>query len=177
MSRTRTRSDRGLCTHAAHDVRARATSQESPSSTPRASRRSFARTGCRRADRDEASGRTATRGDKPLAADGAHGPQGRPRRPGCPQNDLARLSTNSAHRVLDNATHSKMTEDKTTAEKSAKGYSTLSTPYAPRNRSKRRKLRALPYKGGIGRPLRRPKPELGAGTFERRAGRRLRRGA
>jgi hypothetical protein len=35
------------------------------------------------------------------------------------QNDLARLSTNSKHRVLDNATHSMMTEDRATAEKSS----------------------------------------------------------
>jgi pimeloyl-ACP methyl ester carboxylesterase len=36
------------------------------------------------------------------------------------QNDLARLSTNSAHRVLDNATHSMFTEDKATAAKSSR---------------------------------------------------------
>jgi pimeloyl-ACP methyl ester carboxylesterase len=36
------------------------------------------------------------------------------------QNDLARLSTNSAHRVLDNATHSMLTEDKATAAKSSR---------------------------------------------------------
>jgi pimeloyl-ACP methyl ester carboxylesterase len=35
------------------------------------------------------------------------------------QNDLARLSTNSAHHVLDNATHSMLTEDKATAAKSS----------------------------------------------------------
>jgi pimeloyl-ACP methyl ester carboxylesterase len=37
------------------------------------------------------------------------------------QNDLARLSTNSAHRVFDDATHSMMTEDKATAAKSSQG--------------------------------------------------------
>ena len=36
------------------------------------------------------------------------------------QDDLASLSTNSAHRVLDNATHSMLTEDKRTAQQSTR---------------------------------------------------------
>jgi len=35
------------------------------------------------------------------------------------QNDLARLSTNTAHRSLTSATHSMLTEDKATAAKSS----------------------------------------------------------
>jgi pimeloyl-ACP methyl ester carboxylesterase len=39
------------------------------------------------------------------------------------QDDLARLSTNSTHRVLGNATHSMMTEDRATAAKSSQAIS------------------------------------------------------
>jgi len=39
------------------------------------------------------------------------------------QNDLARLSTNSAHRILGNATHAMLTEDKATAAKSSQAIS------------------------------------------------------
>jgi pimeloyl-ACP methyl ester carboxylesterase len=41
------------------------------------------------------------------------------------QNDLARTSTNSAHRVLDDATHSTLTEDKATAAKSSRAISAV----------------------------------------------------
>jgi hypothetical protein len=41
------------------------------------------------------------------------------------QNDLARLSTNSAHRVVANATHSMLTQDKATAAKSSQAIRDL----------------------------------------------------
>jgi hypothetical protein len=41
------------------------------------------------------------------------------------QNDLAHLSTNSAHVVLDNATHAMLVEDEMTAKKSSQAIRTV----------------------------------------------------